>query len=83
MKLLFLSASDYPSPYLFLAIFLPLCIALWLLPGFIAHRRHLRNETAVWLITIFLGWTFIGWLIALIWASIYEKPVEVQNQRLL
>jgi len=34
------------------------------------HRggRHLHERTAITLLNLFLGWTFIGWIIALIWA---------------
>ena len=30
-------------------------------------RRH-NNTLAITLLTIFLGWTFFGWLAALLWA---------------
>jgi len=43
-------------------------IALHFLPGIIATRRHHRNALAIWLVNIFLGWTLIGWVIALVWA---------------
>ena len=32
-----------------------------------AYKRHKRQE-AIGIINIFLGWTFIGWVIALAWA---------------
>jgi T4 superinfection immunity protein len=41
---------------------------VWLIPGFVAIMRHHHNCGAIWCLTIFLGWTFIGWLIALVWA---------------
>ena len=43
-------------------------IALHFLPGIIATRRRHRNMLAIWLVNIFLGWTLIGWVVALIWA---------------
>lgn len=43
-------------------------IALHFLPGIIASRRNHRNALAIWLVNIFLGWTLIGWVVALIWA---------------
>ncbi len=43
-------------------------IALHFLPGIIATRRHHPNTLAIWLVNLFFGWTFIGWIVALIWA---------------
>jgi hypothetical protein len=41
---------------------------VWLIPGFVAAIRHHHNTGAIWCLTIFLGWTFVGWVIALVWA---------------
>ena len=43
-------------------------IALHLLPGIIATRRHHRSALAIWLVNICFGWTLIGWVVALVWA---------------
>lgn len=41
----------------------------YFLPAFIAsHRKH-PNAAPIFLIDLLLGWTFIGWLVALIWAA--------------
>jgi len=47
------------GPLLFAAYFIPFLIA--------AGRKH-RFSTAIGLINLFLGWTGIGWLAAIIWA---------------
>jgi Superinfection immunity protein len=44
-------------------------IFTWLLPGIIANKRSHPDASSIWLTTIFLGWTFFGWLAALIWAA--------------
>ncbi len=50
-------------------IFLALLAALYLTPaGIAAHRRH-RNMTPILLVNLFLGWTVVGWLVALIWST--------------
>lgn len=48
-----------------LAIFL---IALYFVPTIIAVKRKKKNAASIGLLNFFLGFTFIGWVIALIWA---------------
>ena len=43
-------------------------LALWLLPVFVAIRRHSPNVTAILWLDLLLGWTFVGWVVALVWA---------------
>ena len=40
----------------------------YLLPYFLADRRHHPNATAIFFLTALLGWTGLGWGIALLWA---------------
>lgn len=49
-------------------------LALYVLPGFIATARNLPNQGSVWVINIFLGWTFIGWVVALAMAVVGNRP---------
>jgi hypothetical protein len=39
------------------------------IPSIIAFRRHHHNKWPVFLLNLFLGWTFIGWIIALVWSA--------------
>lgn len=39
-----------------------------LLPYFIAQQRHIQGKNGVLVLCVFLGWLFIPWLLALIWA---------------
>ena len=41
---------------------------LYFLPSIIANARKNSNSTAITLLNLFLGWTVIGWIAALIWA---------------
>lgn len=43
-------------------------IALYLIPGIIAYNKQKKNATAIFILNLLLGWTFLGWIIALIWA---------------
>lgn len=51
------------SLFLFSAI-----IICYLLPAVVAQLRKHNNQLAVFMLNLFLGWTFIGWVIALVWA---------------
>ena len=55
-----------------IAFILP-ALALYFLPTIIALVRHVRNALAIVLINIFAGWTFIGWVIALVWSLVDKR----------
>lgn len=42
---------------------------LYFLPGIIAGFRGHHNAVAIQLLNLFLGWSVIGWIAALIWAA--------------
>jgi hypothetical protein len=55
-----------------------LVLAIYLLPWIVAnHRRH-HNQAALLCLNLFLGWTLIGWAIALVWALSRPPIVVVQ-----
>lgn len=48
--------------------FFIISLALYFLPFIIALVRKHKNTLAIFLLVLFLGWTFVGWVIALIWS---------------
>lgn len=44
------------------------CIAIYFLPYLIAIRKKSERQTQIGLLNLFLGWTFIGWIIFLVMA---------------
>jgi len=48
-------------------------LALYLLPTIIAAARGKRKIVGIVLLNVLLGWTFIGWVAALIWACLVEE----------
>jgi len=48
-------------------VLLSLCLAIYLLPLLIATAIDHKNRIAIGLLNLFLGWTGLGWLGALIW----------------
>lgn len=47
-------------------------LALYFLPTIIAAVRRSKGLLGIVLLNIFLGWTFIGWVIALVWSIVGE-----------
>lgn len=44
-------------------------LGLYLLPSIVAFCRHHQNSPAILILNLLLGWTGIGWVVALVWAS--------------
>ena len=48
-------------------------IVIYFLPSFIANSNGKKDASAIVVLNLFLGWTMLGWLIALIWAMCKDK----------
>ena len=60
-----------------------LLLALYFLPSIIAgHRKH-RNRGAIKALNLLLGWTFVGWVIALVWSLTADTEEESVVGRIL
>lgn len=60
----------------FITAYLFFIVIFYFLPWFIALNRGHNNTVAIFVLTLFLGWTFLGWVIALVWcftANIKEE----------
>ena len=53
--------------------------ALYLLPTYEAWKNQHSNLTAIALVNIFLGWSILGWVVAVVWAFKKAEPVRVQS----
>jgi len=49
-------------------IFFILGLALYFLPTILALIRKHPDTLAIFLLNFFLGWSFIGWVVALVWS---------------
>lgn len=43
--------------------------ALYFLPSIIAGKRNHPQVVPIVLLNVFVGWTFLGWVVALVWSS--------------
>jgi len=57
----------YFSGFVGIILFI-LSLAFYFLPTIVALIRGHRNALAISLLNFFLGWTFIGWVVSLVWA---------------
>jgi len=51
---------------------------LYFLPAIIAFARSKRDSGRILLLNFLLGWTAIGWVIALVWALKEDAPVAIR-----
>jgi hypothetical protein len=59
-------------------VFLPFVgftTVMYFLPSIVALARNKRDSLAIFLLNLFLGWTIIGWVVAMIWAVKHDVPV--------
>jgi hypothetical protein len=58
-----------------------LCVlgfVIYFLPSFIAWNK--RNSGAIIALNILLGWTFIGWVVALVWSLTADQTTVLMVQ---
>ena len=53
--------------------------ALYLLPTFEAWKNGHSNLTAIALVNVFLGWSLLGWVVAIVWAFKKPEPVKIAS----
>ena len=51
-------------------------LAFYFIPSIVAFRRRHVNRMSIFLVNFLLGWSLVGWVIALVWA--FKEP-EVGN----
>jgi len=47
--------------------------AIYFLPTVVAAARHKHNTMAIFLLNLFLGWSGIAWVMALVWAAMVDR----------
>ena len=54
-------------------------IGVYFIPAFVASHREHHNLSAISALNTLLGWTVLGWAIALIWALTSSPEREAPN----
>jgi T4 superinfection immunity protein len=52
-----------------------LAVFSYFLPSIVAAERKHRNRSAIFTLNLLAGWTFIGWVVAMVWA-VKNEPVS-------
>jgi hypothetical protein len=67
-----MAATIFFFPFFGFGLGIPL--VLYFLPSIIALARNKRDTLAIFLLNFFLGWSVIGWIVALVWAAKHDAP---------
>lgn len=62
----------------FLLTWVFIAFAIYFIPLIVAYIRKHNNTAAIAVLNLVLGWTFLGWLAALLWAL--NSDIEENNQ---
>lgn len=47
-------------------------LPIYFAPSYIAYKNSKKQATAIYVLNFFLGWTFLGWVVALVWACMED-----------
>jgi len=47
-------------------------VGIYFLPSIMAYQNKKKNRQAISILNFFLGWTIIGWVVALVWAHVKD-----------
>lgn len=50
-------------------------LVIYFIPAIVGYSRKKDNKTSILLLNLFLGWSLIGWVVALIWATSKDKAM--------
>lgn len=53
-----------------------LLLVAYFFPTIVARLRGKSNATAIGVLNLLAGWTFIGWVVALVWACTNDAPTK-------
>lgn len=53
-----------------------LATVAYLLPTIIAAKSRKRNAWAIFALNLLLGWSVLGWIVALVWALCHDEPAR-------
>ena len=61
-------AAPEPGAILISLIIFAIAVGFYFVPAIIAFKRRKKDRIAIGVLNLLLGWTFVGWVISLVWA---------------
>jgi predicted membrane protein len=62
-----------------MVLFLAIAVIVYFIPNWIACARKHHNANAIFVTNLLLGWTALGWVVALIWSLTAVKIDTSKN----
>jgi hypothetical protein len=62
-------------------IWVILAIAFYFFPALNSYMGHKKKADAVLVLNLLLGWTVIGWIVALVWSVADDKKEENKENK--
>lgn len=60
-------------------LFWLLLLPLYFVPSIVARKKKHKYRLQIYLLNILLGFTYVGWVLSLIWATINDKNTLEQD----
>ena len=80
LVLLAIILAAIENPHVLLVVMLGLVILfVYFIPTMLAAERQHINATAIFLLNLFLGWTFLGWVAALVWVFVRQGSSQTEE----
>ena len=82
MHEMMISTWNFGVPMIYMWLLMIIAIALYFMPTIVAGYRQQYSFFLILVLNILLGWTMLGWLLLLIWASFgdphsaWSRPAE-------
>lgn len=54
-------------------------VLLYFLPAIVAQQRGHHNTGAILLLNVLLGWTVLGWIVALVWSATAVRVARTEE----
>jgi len=56
-------------------------LLIYFVPTLVAYYRYKKNFASIVVLNIFLGWTLVGWVVALCWAlAVDAQPIVIERR---
>lgn len=63
-----------------LLMFVGMTTGAYFLPFIVALSRGHRNTLAIFFLNAFLGWTLLGWVVAIVWAAMATQREPIAGR---